>query len=210
MRGLEVREPIGLRLAGAARLGAIVTGVSQGESSRSQLVPPAPRGVIDTTGAHVLEESEPLHVTLVQHGPAARRRRWFRALSGAALFQVAAIVLAVATPVPWWVVLPALLGFPAAAALAADRYRRLGHELTDGYLVVRSGSLTGRRDMLQRTGIIGWNLQQSWFQRRAGLVTLVATTAAGNQAYAAVDVPEHLAIALAHEAVPGLVAPFLA
>ena len=63
---------------------------------------------------------------------------------------------------------------------------------------------------MQRTGIIGWNLQQSWFQRRAGLVTLVATTAAGSQAYAAVDVPEHLAIALADEAVPGLVTPFLA
>jgi len=64
--------------------------------------------------------------------------------------------------------------------------------------------------MLQRTGIIGWNLQQSWFQRRAGLVTLVATTAAGQQGYAAVDIPEHLAIALADEAVPGLVSGFLA
>jgi putative membrane protein len=63
---------------------------------------------------------------------------------------------------------------------------------------------------VQRTGIIGWNLQQSWFQRRAGLVTLVATTAAGGQAYAALDIPESLAIALAHDAVPGLVEPFLA
>jgi putative membrane protein len=96
------------------------------------------------------------------------------------------------------------------AGLAFDRYRRLGHGLTDQHLVVRSGSLRGRRDVVQRTGIIGWNLQQSWFQRRAGLVTLVATTAAGSQAYAAVDVPEHLAIALADEAVPGLVTPFLA
>ena len=51
--------------------------------------------------------------------------------------------------------------------------------------------------IVQRTGIIGWNLQQSWFQRRAGLVTLVATTAAGSQAYAAIDVPEGTAIALA-------------
>ena len=84
------------------------------------------------------------------------------------------------------------------------------HQLTDEHLVVRSGSLGGRRDIVQRTGIIGWNLQQSWFQRRAGLVTLVATTAAGTQAYAAIDVPESLAIALAHDAVPGLVEPFLA
>jgi putative membrane protein len=64
--------------------------------------------------------------------------------------------------------------------------------------------------VLQRTGIIGWNVQQSWFQRRAGLVTLVATTAAGQQAYAAFDLPEAEAIALADAAVPGLVRPFLA
>ena len=64
--------------------------------------------------------------------------------------------------------------------------------------------------IVQRTGIIGWNLQQSWFQRRAGLVTLVATTAAGTQAYAAIDVPEATATALADGAVPGLITPFLA
>ena len=105
---------------------------------------------------------------------------------------------------------PALLPLPVAVALAADRYRRLGHALTEGYLVVRSGSLRGRRDVVQRSGIIGWNIQQSWFQRRAGLVTLVATTAAGQQAYAALDIPEEQAIALADAAVPGLVTPFLA
>jgi putative membrane protein len=114
------------------------------------------------------------------------------------------------TPLPAWVVLPSLLAVPVGAFLAFDRYRRLGHGLTELHLVVRSGSLRGRRDIVQRTGIIGWNLHQSWFQRRAGLVTLVATTAAGGQAYAALDIPESLAIALAHDAVPGLVEPFLA
>ena len=85
VRGLEVAEPFGLRLAGAARLAAIVTGVSKKESGTTLLVPPAPRGVIDTTGSAVLEESEPLHLALVQHGPRARRRRWNRAVGGAAL-----------------------------------------------------------------------------------------------------------------------------
>ena len=65
-------------------------------------------------------------------------------------------------------------------------------------------------DVLQRTGVIGWNVRQSWFQRRAGLVTLVATTAAGHQAYAAIDIPEPLAIAFADTAVPDLMTPFLA
>ena len=209
VRGLSVDEPLGLRLAHAGRLFAIVTGVSKSEAGRTQLVPPAPRRVIDETGLQVLEQPEPLHLPLVQHGPAARRRRWTRAMSGALVLPVAAAALAATTPVPWWIVLPTLLTIPLAAMLAFDRYRRLGHALTDEYLVVRSGSLRGRRDIVQRTGIIGWNLQQSWFQRRAGLVSLVATTAAGQQAYAAIDVPEATAIALADEAVPGLVAPFL-
>ena len=210
VRGLEVIEPLGLRLAGAARLAAIVTGVSGSESSRSQLVPPAPRGVVDATGSEVLELSEPLHLSLTKHGVAAQRRRYTRALMGALVLPAVAVVLVVTTPVYWWVVLPTLLAVPVALLLAADRYRRLGHALSEGYLVVRSGSLRGRRDVLQRSGIIGWNVQQSWFQRRAGLVTLVATTAAGHQAYAAIDIPEDQAIALADIAVPDLVTPFLA
>ena len=210
VRGLEVIEPLGLRLVGAARLAAIVTGVSGSESSRSQLVPPAPRGVVDATGAEVLDLSEPLHLPLTSTVQPRGDGRYTRALLGAIVLPVAAVVLVVATPVDWWVVLPTLLAVPVALLLAADRYRRLGHALSEGYLVVRSGSLRGRRDVLQRSGIIGWNVQQSWFQRRAGLVTLVATTAAGHQAYAALDIPEDLAIALADTAVPDLLTPFLA
>ena len=210
VRGLEVSEPLGLRLAGAAKLTAIATGVSGGESSRTMLAPVAPRTVIDDVGADVIDAPEPLHATLTQHGPAARRRRYTRALAGAAVLPVLATAVVLAFDVPWWTALPTLLTFPLGALLAADRYRRLGHALEPDYLVVRHGTLRGRREMLQRTGIIGWNIQQSWFQRRSGLVTLVATTAAGHQAYAALDIPEPLAIALADEAVPGLVSPFLA
>ncbi|MCW2807083.1 MAG: rane-flanked domain [Marmoricola sp.] len=209
VRGLEVIEPLGLRLVGAARLAAIVTGVSQQESGSSLLVPPAPREVIDAAGAAVLDTFEPLRVELGQHGPAARRRRYTRALLGAAVLPAGALVLALGTSFPWWVAPATLVLLPVAALLAADRYRRLGHALDEGYLVVRSGSLRGRRDVLQRSGIIGWNVHQSWFQRRSGLVTLVATTAAGKQAYAAIDIPEDRAIALADAAVPGLVTPFL-
>ncbi len=209
VRGLSVDEPFGLRLAGAGRLYAIVTGVSKSDSGRTQLVPPAPRGVIDETGSRVLENAEPLLVPLVQHGPAARRRRWTRAMLGALVVPVVVLGVAIATPAPMWLVLPTLVTIPAAAVLAMDRYQRLGHGLTESHLVVRSGSLRGRRDIVQRTGIIGWNLQQSWFQRRAGLVTLVATTAAGAQAYAAIDIPESLAITLADNTVPGLLGAFL-
>ena len=43
--------------------------------------------------------------------------------------------------------------------------------------------------MLVREGVIGWNLRQSLFQRRAGVVTLEATTAGGRQRYPLPDVP---------------------
>ena len=209
VRGLEVGEPLGLRLAGAARLSAVVTGVSKKESGTTQLVPAAPRGIIDSTGSSTIGDSDPLHLALQQHGPRARRRRYTRALAVAALLPVVVLVLVLAASWPAWTLLPALSALPFAVALAADRYARLGHLLTDGYLVVRSGTFRGRRDVLQRSGIIGWNVNQSWFQRRAGLATLVATTAAGHQAYAALDIPVERAVALADEAVPGLLTPFL-
>jgi putative membrane protein len=64
--------------------------------------------------------------------------------------------------------------------------------------------------MLSREGIIGVNLSRSFFQRRAGLVTLTATTAAGEQAYAIPDVTPAEALRVAETAAPGLLAPFLA
>ncbi|MGH3320476.1 MAG: PH domain-containing protein [Streptosporangiaceae bacterium] len=36
---------------------------------------------------------------------------------------------------------------------------------------------------LRRDGIIGWRVTQSPFQRRAGIATIAATTAAGSGAY---------------------------
>ena len=111
---------------------------------------------------------------------------------------------------PAWPVPASLVLLPVAALLAEDRFRSLGHALAGHVLVVRQGSLVRRRVMLVREGVIGWNLRQSLFQRRAGVVTLEATTAGGRQRYAALDVPVDVAVRLADEAVPGLLTPFLA
>ena len=75
--------------------------------------------------------------------------------------------------------------------------------------MVRSGSLNRRRDALETDGVIGWNLRATWFQRRAGLTTLVATTSGGRQAVTAIDIPEPVALALAHAAHPHLIGQFL-
>ncbi|MEO8889631.1 MAG: PH domain-containing protein, partial [Jatrophihabitantaceae bacterium] len=107
-----------------------------------------------------------------------------------------------------------LLGFSVAAVLAAvplgvDRYRSLGHTFVDGYVVTGRGSLVRRRCAVVADGVIGWNLRSSYFQRRLGLVTLTATTAAGKQRYAVQDVAPDEAIRFADTTVPGLLAEFL-
>jgi putative membrane protein len=214
LRGLEVHEPLGLRLVRGGRLSAVVTGLRRSGTERTTLVPPAPRSVVIGVGERVLDEhgpggAGPLHVDLVPHGPAALRRRLVRGIVPLALVPVVVGVLAAVADVPLWLVLVTLPLPVVGLALALDRYARLGHALTPAYVVVRWGSLRGRRDALQRTGIIGWNIRQSFFQRRAGLVSLTATTAAGQQSYELLDVPEPVAIALADAAVPGLLGQFL-
>jgi putative membrane protein len=77
---------------------------------------------------------------------------------------------------------------PAAVLLGVDRYRNLGHAVTADHLVVRNGSLARTTVALRRTGIIGWRVSQSVFQRGAGLATATAVTAAGAGAYPIVDV----------------------
>jgi putative membrane protein len=103
----------------------------------------------------------------------------------------------------------ALAVLPAAVPLAADRARSLGHAVTGRHLVVRQGSLVRRRCALANDGIIGWHLRQSIFQRRAGLVTVIATTAAGRQHYSLPDLPVDMSVPVVSRATPGLLDPFL-
>ena len=89
---------------------------------------------------------------------------------------------------PVWVPLVvAALGFSLAAVVAETSYRHLGHATVGDHLVIGSGELTRVRTVLEHDGIIGWVLQQSFFQRRTGLATVVACVGAGTGGYAAID-----------------------
>ena len=214
LRGVEISEPLLLRAAGGARCIAITTGLRVGrgaERGGSLLLPPAPRSVARGVAADVMGITEELCTgALVRHGPRARRRRYLRALASSALIIGVAAVVCWAASGPAWIWLGSLVLLPLGAALAADRYRNLGHRLTEGRLVTCTGSLVRRRSILATEGIIGWRLHQSWFQRRQGLVTLTATSAAGRQHYAARDMPAAEALAVATAATGQLVRPFLA
>jgi putative membrane protein len=119
------------------------------------------------------------------------------------------VVVAAAASGRTWVVVLALLPLLLGLGLAVDRARSLGHTLVDGWFVARSGSLTRKRELLAADAVIGWNFRSTWFQRRAGLVTLVATTAGGSQSVTAIDVPRPDAVAVADATTPGLVRQFL-
>ncbi|QIS15402.1 PH domain-containing protein [Nocardia arthritidis] len=217
-RGATVNEPLLLRLAGGAELEAIMTG----EKPRVKILPQAPRAAIDHTLAHLLApdathdkpsgttQSMPGLVPLIPHGPAALRRRYTRTLLPVLVIAVVmlAIRLAGVEFSAWWWLIPvlgALIGIP----LAADRYRGLGHAVipADGaaptWLVTRSGSLDRDRDCLEAPGIIGWTVRQTFFQRRAGVATVVAATAAGKKRYAVIDIPIDQAYALIEQVHPG-------
>jgi putative membrane protein len=206
--GVSVADPLGLRLAGGARVSAIVTGLDREESGSSLLAPPCPRPVVDRVATDVLGVPAPVTATLRTHGPRAVRRRWTRALVPTlVVLAVVAGLVGVDALGPWWLL--ALLALPAAGLLAHDRAASLGHALVDGHLVARAGTLVRRRDVLAVRGVIGWNLRASWFQQRAGLATLVATTAGGRQAVRVLDVPVDDAVAMAHAAMPELLEQFL-
>jgi putative membrane protein len=212
LRGVELSEPLLLRMAGGARAIAVATGLRVGrgaERGGSLLFPPGPRAEAARVAGEVLHDRESVVSPLTEHGPRAHRRRYTRALGGAivvvgALFAVRWLV---GGPALMWQT--ALLLLPISAALAWDRFRSLGHTLVGGRLVTRQGSLVRRRVMLSTDGIIGWNLHRSFFQRRAGLSTLTATTAAGRQRYDVPDIDTNDAVRLADQATPGLLTPFL-
>jgi putative membrane protein len=205
--GVSIGEPAGLRLAGGARLAAIVTGLDKKQQGSSVLVPPAPRREVDRVAMEVLKVSAPVTVALSTHGPRAHRRRWTRAMVPAGVVAAAALVAAYA--VSWWFLITAVVALLAGAGLAHDRWLGLGHALVDGHLVARSGSIDRRREALHTPSVIGWNLRATWFQRRVGLTDLVATTAGGRQRVEVIDLGEARATALAVAATPGLLEQFL-
>ncbi|PTM85711.1 PH domain-containing protein [Dietzia psychralcaliphila] len=193
VRGVTLHEPPGFRLLGAARLDVVASGVGTGKDDDGKkkqspaLVPPSPRDV--SAGAAETILGEPVPTVLRAHPPAARRRRLVRAVAVIVVVTVAALVPAVIWTWLWWVPVAALaLSAVVAIWAALDNARGLGHEVTVGVVALRKGSLMRRTDILGREGILGWNIRRSPLQRRAGLATLVGTTAGGSGAFRLPDV----------------------
>lgn len=208
LAGVSIGEPAALRLARGRKVGAIVTGLGADRAGSAVLLPPAPGGTAVAVTSAVLGDELPATAPLLRHGRAASVRRFTRAMLGAVPF-VAVAVLGIASGAPNWLGAMAVVSVVVALALATDRARSLGHGNLAGHVVMRSGSLLRRRDALAAAHVIGWNLRATWFQRRAGLVTVAATTAGGTGRVEVPDVPDAAALTLARNATPGLLDEFL-
>ncbi|MFE9741847.1 PH domain-containing protein [Streptomyces sp. NPDC006477] len=216
LRGVELVQPLGVRICGAARLDAVATGLAEDDGDRhgdlKTLLPAVERDIADRVAAQVLREPEPpTGAPLAAHPRAARTRRLRWALWSALLpAAVLALLGLLLTPVLLYVAAGwAVVLVPVAVLFALDAYRGLGHGVSGEYLVTRSGTVRRATVALQRSGVIGWTVKQSYFQRRAGILTLSATTAAGAGAYDILDAGESEGLVFAAEAVPDLLGPFL-
>lgn len=114
-----------------------------------------------------------------------------------------------ATPAWGWFAVAAVFAV-AAFWYAVGSYRGLGHGLHPKYLVVRRGMAVRDTVTLERSAVIGWRITRSPFQRRVGLASVSATTASGEGMYTVGDVGLGQGLAWADQAVPELLAPFLA
>jgi putative membrane protein len=215
LRGVEVIEPLGARMAGAARIDVIATGMRQErEDERTDpktILPAAPFPVARAVAAEVLGSDAATATAVTGHPRAAlwRRVRWalYLVLGFVAVLAVLGFLLTeVLLHIAW---ISAVVLLPAGVFLAFESYRNLGHGLAEEHLVARYGVGSRRTAALLRSGVIGWTISSSPFQRRAGLVTVKATTAANSGAYPVYDVGVDEGLRLADEAVPGLLTPFL-
>ena len=215
VRGARMGEPFLLRLVRGAELTALATGVGAGGTTK--VLPPAPRSVVTAVGHELLEEQGPLTMALTGHGPRARRRIHVRHQWGTLLLVVALAVPTYLLDAWWFDRLPAW-GPPAllvvlgglGALVAENAWRNLGHGLTGRHVVVQTGAVVRTREALETAGIIGWVVQQSFFQRRLDLCDLVATTAAGGEQVTAPNIPVPMAVGLVRAATPGMLDDFLA
>ncbi|MEU7636155.1 PH domain-containing protein [Streptomyces sp. NPDC039016] len=221
LRGVVLREPLLLRAGGGATVRAVAGGLGNKEENRkrSGLLPPAPRREAVRVAGGTMQSPFPGEdMTGRQEGfpmghprVALRRRRMrgllFAVLPGSALL---AGLGAAFTPVllhAAWIY--ALVTTPVVLWLARDAYRNLGHGIAGRHLVARSGTFSRDTLVLRRDAVAAWTFTTSPFTRRAGLVTLTAAVAAGEEGYRIPDLAEGAAPGFAATATPGILDEFL-
>lgn len=218
LRGVEVVQPLLPRILYRARLVAVTTGAGSQQTllrqlpaaRRRTLLPLGPAGQAARAASAVLDREVDL-TDLLGHPLQARRKRYRWAVFSAGTVLV----------VVWWVfreplqdrigtfVVAGLVLSALALVAADDNYRALGHQLGPDLYLLRSGTVRRTTTVIQRRAVVGWVFRQSWFQYRLGLVTAVASTAAGRGSYWLHDAGAAEAVELARDITPELIEPHL-
>lgn len=211
MRGLSIDEPLLWRWIGMADTNVITTGLSVWSAEQpTAILPRGPIRVAREVAKRVMGSDSPLEVPLRRHPRAALRRRlWWATLAAGAPMAVVAVPASTGA-VPAWLLWAGIALWPIALLLAVIAYRALGHAITDDYLVVRSGLMTRSTAALRRDAVSTIAVRRSLLQRRLGLSTVSAMTAAGWGSYEAPDLAAADAVAFAASAAPGLLDEFIA
>ena len=218
LRGVEFDQPLLPRILHRARLLAVTTGASSQPtilgrlppSRRRTLLPLGPAVQAARAASAVLDRDVDL-ADLLGHPVQARykRYRWAGLIAGIVL---AVVWLLFREPLQerlGMFVAGGLLVLALALVVADDNYRSLGHRLEPGLLLLRSGTVRRTTSVVQQRTVLGWVFRQSWFQYRLGLVTAVASTAAGRGSYWLHDAGSAGAVRLARDITPGLIEPYL-
>ncbi|MCZ0973929.1 PH domain-containing protein [Streptomyces albulus] len=223
LRGVVLREPLLLRAGGGATVRAVAGGLGNKEENRkrSGLLPPAPRReAVRVAGGTLRTPFPDPEVTgrqidgdrhLVRH-PGPRCAGGGRAgccspcCRSARCWPVSGRRSPLLLHAAW---IYAVLATPAVLWLARDAYRNLGHRIVGEHLVVRAGTFSRDTLVLRREAVAAWTFTTSPFTRRAGLVTLTAAVAAGEEGYRVPDLAQGAAAGFAATAAPGILDEFL-
>jgi putative membrane protein len=211
MRGVQISEPLLWRWLGMADTRVITTGLSMSATSQpSTILPRGPISVARPVTARVVSATaNPLEAELIDHPPAALRRRLTWASALVAVVAASLVWLVTTDVLPAWTLWSVLAVTPLALGAAVIAYRALGHAVAGEHLVVRSGLTSRTTTALRRSAVSTIAIRQSVLQRRLGLTTVGAMTSAGHGGYDAYDLDAAEAITFAAAAAPGLLEEFL-
>ncbi|MET2718092.1 PH domain-containing protein [Streptomyces harbinensis] len=210
IRGVQLSEPLLWRWLRACDTSVITTGLSMWSMARpAAVLPRGPVTVARRVAAEVLGGEGPWAVSPKAHPAAALRRRlWWATLFTAAV-GLTLLGTAAAGLLPYAALWAAAALWPCALGAAFVAYRALGHAVTGPYLVMRSGLFHRSTTVLRRSAVSTIVIRESLLQRRLGLRSVSAMTAAGYGGYDLPDLDADESVAFAAHAAPGVLDPFL-
>lgn len=210
MRGMSIGEPLLWRWMGMADTNVITTGLSVWDTAEpTAILPRGPVSVARRVARYVFGAADPMAAPLERHPKAALRRRLWWATAMSLVAPLGLAVPALAGAVPGWLPMASLGLWPLALAAAVIAYRALGNAITGEYLVVRSGLFSRTTSALRIDAVSTIAIRQSLLQRRLGLRTVAAMTAAGWSAYEASDMRTSDALEFADASAPGVLDDFI-